>query len=198
MADGRTLSRDEKVSIILMCCQLSKRAVAYQFNNNNSGRNINQSTVVRLIQKFKMSGSIHELPKSGRPSTATDDNTATFVIGTLLNSPKKSIRKLSQECDVSHASVSQILNIHKFHPYNVQLVQELHEDDTDRRIKFCEWMLEQPENFSHSVMFSDEAMFYLSSKVNRYNYRYWSDSNPHWVDDSNVQNAPRVMVWAAI
>ena len=49
-----------------------------------------------------------------------------------------------------------------------------------------------------SLMFSDEAMFYLSSHVNRHNSRYWCDTNPHWMEDSNMQNAPRIMVWAAI
>ena len=82
-------------------------------------------------------------------------------------SPKKSIRKLSQECGVSRASVHRILQRHNFHPYKVHLVQELHADDADRRMEFCEWMLQQPTSLTKSVMFSDEAMFYLSSHVNR-------------------------------
>ena len=81
----------------------------------------------------------------------------------------------------------------------MHLVQELHADDADRRMEFCEWMLQQPTSFTKSVMFSDEAMFYyLSSHVNRHNSRYWCDTNPHWMEDSNMQNAPWIMVWAAI
>lgn len=197
MADGR-LTKDEKVTIILLSGHLSTREVAERFNDDHPGRNINHSTVTRLIQKFKESGSVHDLPRSGRPATATDVKTATSVVGTLLISLKKSIRKLSQECGLSRASVHRILKRHKFHPYKVQLVQELHEEDKDRRMEFCEWMLQNPDNFIQSVMFSDEAMFYLSSHVNRHNYRYWSDTNPHWTDACNMQNAPRIMVWAAI
>ena len=197
MSDVR-LSQDEKVSIILLCGHLSTRAAADKFNADNPGRNVNQSTVSRLLQKFKTSGSVHDLHRSGRPSSVTNDGTATAVVGKLVISPKKSIRKLSQECGISRGSIHRILQKHKFHPYKVQLVQELHEDDADRRMEFCDWMLQQPISFIESVMFSDEAMFYLSAHVNRHNYRYWCDTNPHWMDDSNIQNSPRVMVWAAI
>ena len=91
MSDGR-LSQDEKVSIILLCGHLSTRAAADRFNADNPGQNINHSTVSRLLQKFKTSGSVHDLPRSGRPSLVADDGTATAVVGKLVMSPKKSIR----------------------------------------------------------------------------------------------------------
>lgn len=37
-------------------------------------------------------------------------------------------------------SVHKILQINKFHPYKIRLVQELSNDDFDRRIEFCELM----------------------------------------------------------
>ena len=49
-----------------------------------------------------------------------------------------------------------------------------------------------------SILFSDEAIFYLSENVNRHNFRYWPDTNPHWPEATPVQGDPRVMVWAGI
>jgi hypothetical protein len=36
-------------------------------------------------------------------------------------------------------------------------------------------------NFLNSVIFSDEAKFYLSGTVNRRNCGYWARKNPYWV-----------------
>jgi hypothetical protein len=47
-------------------------------------------------------------------------------------------------------------------------------------------------------LFSDEANFYVHGEVNRQNMRYWSDSNPHWYEPTNVQGGGKVMVWCGI
>lgn len=192
------LTKDERVKLVLMYGALgaTHRSVADEFNNQNPHRpSIDRRTVGRLINRFKETGSVADLPRSGRPKTATDLMSTQIVLETLSASPKKSTRKLSQEAGVSQSSVWRILHKHHFHPYKVHLVQELHGDDTDRRKQFCEWFLAETDR---SILFSDEAMFYLSGHVNRHNCRYWSDKNPHWAEDSHVQTDPRIMVWAGI
>ncbi|EFN89567.1 hypothetical protein EAI_05934, partial [Harpegnathos saltator] len=62
-------------------------------------------------------------------------------------------------------------------------VQELSEDDFDRRIEFCDLMMEMIVDdplLLNNIVFSDEATFELTGNGNRYNCRYWSDVNPHW------------------
>ena len=118
-----------------------------------------------------------------------------MVLEHLRNSPKKSTRKLSQETGPSQRSVLRILHRNHLHPYKVHLAQGLHGDDMDRRQEFCEWMR---QNMDLSILFSDEAMFYLSGNVNRHNFHYWSDTNPHWLEANRVQEDPRVMLWAGI
>ncbi|CAH1998188.1 unnamed protein product [Acanthoscelides obtectus] len=49
-------------------------------------------------------------------------------------------RKLETVCGVSRRSDQRILNAHSFHPYKIHLVQELNDDDFDRRLQFCEDM----------------------------------------------------------
>jgi len=52
----------------------------------------------------------------------------------------------------------------------VKLVHELNEDDPDRRVEFCEMMMDRiiaDDNFSRRIVFSDEATFKLNGNVNR-------------------------------
>jgi hypothetical protein len=39
--------------------------------------------------------------------------------------------------------------------------------------------MEEEDNFSRRLIFSDEATFHLSGKVNRYNVRIWGKAYPH-------------------
>ena len=102
------LTTDERVEIILLCGQVgsSNRSVALQFNNLHPERTpIDQSTVGRLLKRFKETGSVHDRERSGRPRTATGEETATTVLTYIQRSPMKSTRKLSQETGVSRRSV---------------------------------------------------------------------------------------------
>lgn len=83
----------------------------------------------------------------------------------------------------------------------MKLVQELNEDDPDRRIEFCETMMEMiTENpiLLQNIVFSDEATFQLNGEVNRRNFRYWSDTNPHWMRENHTQYPQKLNVWAGM
>lgn len=54
------------------------------------------------------------------------------------------------------------------------------------------------ENFCNSIVFSDEATFHLHGFVNRHNCRYWSDTNPHWMEEVHTQRPQKINVWAGI
>lgn len=47
-------------------------------------------------------------------------------------------------------------------------------------------------------MFSDVTTIQLNGNVNRQNFRYWADSNPHWIDESHSQYPQKLNVWADI
>ena len=53
------------------------------------------------------------------------------------------------------------------------------------------------DGFSDSLIFSDEATFQLSGKVNRDNVRIWQTENPRVVIE-NVRESPKVSVFYAI
>ncbi|KAJ8946691.1 hypothetical protein NQ318_006948 [Aromia moschata] len=83
----------------------------------------------------------------------------------------------------------------KYHPYRVRLIHELAEDDFDRRTEFCEYMMDhnnQNNGFIANILFSDEATFFLNGHVNRQNTRYWSQENPHWMQEYHTQHPQKV------
>lgn len=72
-------------------------------------------------------------------------------------------------------SVQRIMKQIKFHPYEIHFVQELSEDDFDRRLEFSEIMMERIDtdpNFIFNIAYSDEATFQLNGNVNRHNCRF--------------------------
>ncbi len=58
-------------------------------------------------------------------------------------------------------------------------------------------MNECDPNFAKSILWSDEAIFKLNGRVNRYNCVCWADENPDLIVEKDV-NAPGVMVWAGV
>ncbi|KAJ8909440.1 hypothetical protein NQ315_003347, partial [Exocentrus adspersus] len=61
----------------------------------------------------------------------------------------------------------EILKIIKFHPYKIHLHHEINEDDPDRRLEFCDNMMEriaQNHNYSSFIVFSDESTFQLNGE----------------------------------
>lgn len=180
----------------------SYEAVANLFNDTYPEHYpISKSTVYRTVSRFERTGSVEDEPRSGRPKTASNDDTALEVLQSVIENPNKPPSKIAQECDISRKSVTNILRKHHYHPYKIKLVQELSEDDYDRRVEYCDEMMTRVQNnrqFLYWVCFSDEATFELNGSVNRQNCRYCSDSNPRWMRDSHTQNPQKVNVWAGI
>jgi len=67
------------------------------------------------------------------------------VLLSFIENPHDSSRKVALQHDIDKKSVLKISKNNKFHPYKAHLVQELNEDDFDRRIEFCELMVERIE-----------------------------------------------------
>jgi len=79
-------------------------------------------------------------------------------------------------------------------------VQFLNPGDYQQRIQFCEDMLgrlEKNNNQVNNLWMSNEAHFHLSGFVNKQNFRYWSDVNPHLLHETSF-HSQKVIVWCAI
>ena len=71
-------------------------------------------------------------------------------------------------------SVQRIIRKLRFKLWRPRLVQELSEDDPDRRLQFCELFQDKfAENLN--VIWSDEAQFKLNEEINRHNCVFYAD-----------------------
>ncbi|KAI8784641.1 protein tssc1 [Biomphalaria glabrata] len=84
-------------------------------------------TITRLRDKFEIHGTVCDVHKgqSGRPRTATSDESTTAVLELFQRSPQNSSRQAARESHVSASSVLRILRQGKFRVYIPRLVQQL-------------------------------------------------------------------------
>jgi hypothetical protein len=79
-----------------------------------------KSTIQRLVERFRETGSIGEKRRSGRLSVLSNDSLEDIRVR-LLQSPRKSLRKLSQQTGMTYGSVQTATKRLKLHPYRVLL-----------------------------------------------------------------------------
>ncbi|UYV81427.1 hypothetical protein LAZ67_20001160 [Cordylochernes scorpioides] len=119
-------------------------------------------------------------PLSGRPHSATCETSINLAKASLEASRQKSTRRLSQELKIPRTSIQIMLKGLGYKPYIPKLIHALHEDDWDRRMEFCEKMLEMiqnDENLPNRIMWIDEAILKLNGRINRHNCVYWASKN---------------------
>ena len=78
--------------------------------------------------------------------------------------------------------------------------QFLTDGDDDRRIEFCETMLNKCNTdpaFLRKITFSDECVFALNGTVNKHNVHYWAAENPR-MRICNPGKTASLTVWACV
>ena len=162
---------------------------------------ISKNTVQAIVNKFYRTGSVHDLPRSGRPRTGRSTENIAAVSESVRESPSASVRHRAQELAISKTSVHQILRIDlHLHPYKVQLTQQLNIQDHRQRREFAAWALErldEDKHFFEKIIFSDEANFYLGGYVNKQNCRIWGSENPNAVEQKPMR-PEKVNVWCGL
>jgi hypothetical protein len=77
---------------------------------------------------------------------------------------------------------------HKMHPYKVDFVQHLRVGDSIHWLEFIAWFIikfyNNPLIINH-ILWSDGSKFTNNGVMNKQNYRYWDDTNPHWSRETN-------------
>ena len=150
-------------------------------------------------QKFKETGSVDDLKRTGRPRTS--EETVNAVHTSFQRSPSQSTRRAARELQVPQLTVVDILHKHlQFRAYKLQILQALHPNDRPQRTAFAEEILERIDadnDYLQYVAFSDEATFHVSGKVNRHNVRIWGSENPHAVIE-HQRDSDKVNVWCCV
>lgn len=171
----------------------------YHSEYGKNARAPDARTIKRWHTNLLTSGSVVTVKRDRSSSERTEQNVER-VVQHFEEDPNTSTRRASNALQVSRRTIQRILHDYGWHPYKVQVVQRLHEEDLENRMEFAEQELQRIQaNPSHLVelTWSDEAHFHLDGGVNRHNCRYWANQNPHWIKQESM-HSPRTTVWAAI
>jgi transposase len=140
--------QDQRVFIIIEHYISTRSYAECQNAFRNSFRDSvvpNKSTVQRIVERFRETGSIGEKRRSGRPSVLSN-NSSEDIRAHLLQSPKKLLRKFSKQTGMNYGSVQGATKLLKLHPYRVQVCHELKEIDKEKRMRYCRWFLQFARN----------------------------------------------------
>ena len=131
-----------------------------------------QRLIQYTVQKFMAKGTVLDCrkEKAGAPITARSPANVDRVRASVQQSPKKSLRRRSQELGISVTSLQRRLrkNLTKF-PYKISTCHKL--TDKQRRTEMCNRIAERMDRFQNwidRVWFTDEAHFHLNGAVNHH------------------------------
>lgn len=159
----------------------------------------NKSSIYRLIKKFKETGSVGN-KKHNRRRTVLNEEMLVDIRVTFENSPKKSLRMLHQQKQISLFSAYKAAKLLGLTPYKIKESQKIGPNDPAARLRYCQWLKWFTRNTVcalDNLFFSDEAWFHLSGYVNSQNSRYWSARNPHQVFQQPL-HSEKIGVWCAV
>jgi transposase len=195
------LSLEERVQVVLLYAKFESFVeVQRKWRNHFDTEPPSKPTILSLVEKFKETGSVHDRHRSGRPRSAVTKESIENVTELLNNSSNLSIRQGAQALDMSKDSYHRAVLEAGFRPFKPTILQELREDDFDRREEFCDTLLEKftkEPSMVNKIVWSDESEFKLNGVINRHNCTYWAFSNPD--EQMPVSNSKQgLMVWCGI
>src|SRR6185437_1012909 len=163
----------------------------------------NKSTIHRLVKKFHSHGQVTNQRKGncGRKRSKCTPENVDRVRAAVGKSPKKSVRRASQQLQLSVGTVHTILTkFLKLYPYKIQIEQPLKQNDKLRRLEFAQEFgvfLKDNPTVLNSIWFSDEAHFWLNGYVNKQNMRFWAAEQPNETVCRPL-HPQKTTVWCAI
>jgi len=154
---------------------VTQRGFSQQFHRRDVP---SRSTLLLWVSKWRLEGSVKDSKPQGRPfSVPAPDN--------VQREREAMLRMLRQALALRLKKKSSFRRIlHKkfhYHPYKIQVAQELNKRDKVSRLQFCNEFLNLMKNNSDVVktlLLSDEAHFHGSGCVNKQNCHYWVPNNP--------------------
>jgi len=147
-------------------------------------------TFSRIAQRLRERGTFIPVIEEGRPRTARTVQQEQRILARVAANLGSSTRRISSAEGVYHITVWRILYEHRLYPYHLQRVQGLKPEDLPRRVRFCQWCLEQcfrHPQFLWKLLFTDEAKFTRDGIFNLHNVHIWTHANPHAIREDIVQ-----------
>lgn len=177
-------------------------AVLREFSREHGRHHrFNNQIIRRTVDKFEREYTLLDLKPPTRARTGRSEENIAAVAASLEEDHEQSIRRRSAALGLSRETTRRILRLDLGqHPYKMVLTQELKPLDHQMRREFADWaleMLDENPEFGQTIIFSDEAHFWLSGNVNNQNCRYWSDHQPEIFEEKQM-HPQRLTVWCGL
>ncbi|KAF2360319.1 Protein of unknown function DUF4817 [Trinorchestia longiramus] len=196
-----TKEQRAKIVELYFSCNNSIIAVQRSYRNIfNDGRSPDKNCIKAMVSKFKETGSTVDKRRFGKPRTVRTYVSIQAVSESVADRPTTSTRKRFTQLKMSRRYLPRILKEDlKYHPYKIQLTQELQLMDYQKRLDFAQKVLQlaDDENFITNLIMTDEAHFHLNGEVNKQNCRIWVSENPREIHEHPVHPL-KVTVWCGI
>lgn len=192
-------TRNEQVDMLLVfgeCQRNSRRAQELYLHRYPNRRQPNNVYFLRLEKKFRSTNE-----QGNEREFIMSEDIEINVLAYVEMEKNASIRQIAQELGISRESVRKILKKHNYKSYKYQINQHLYEADYERRLNFCNWLINHQsndENFIRRIIFSDESRFTNLGAFNRQNTRYWARNNQHLFRDGAYQERFGFNVWIGV
>lgn len=196
------LSLRDKIEIVLLCGEnRTNRDVQRIFNARHPERSIAHSSVSRIINKFKRTGSVENLFKRQHVAWKNNQETSLQVCLDVVEQQITSVSQISHRCEISDTSARRILKNNRFHPYKPRFISTLNERDFIPRFDFSVWFqgeIEENPLFPRQILWTDESTFTSNGVVSSQNCRWWAQENPNFIIECKDQYSFKVNVWCGI
>ncbi|GBL73684.1 hypothetical protein AVEN_230680-1 [Araneus ventricosus] len=162
------------------------------------------NVIRRLDDRLRNTGSVlptANLHDTGRPRSGLTVAQADAILQRVEETPEVSTRALAREMTSSKSTVHRLLLFERLHPFRYTTVQGLKPDDFQKRVAFCEWLLQQQNTdngFIAHILWTDESCFTRDGVFNHHNSHMWSQVNPHAIRPQKHQERWSLNVWAGI
>lgn len=174
----RPLTLEEKKEIVELSKygSVSPYEVARIFNSTHNERPIVHSTVQRVIQLLKTTGSLHRKKKNTDFALTNNAEFIERIKNYAEANPHSPISHMATHFNCSAYTIQRIVRKKlAFCPYKKQIHQKLKSGDTEKRLVFCREMINwhsRDPNIIKKILWSDEKLFTLTASFNRQNNRY--------------------------
>lgn len=197
------LTLAEKAELVLICGENYKtvREAGDIFNERHPDKQVHYSTVSRILNNFKQTGSLEYKYKNEHTKTVCTEENQLEVLQAVVENPRRSTQELHAYTGIKKTSIKKILKKHKYHAYKPMFICTFQRRDYDLRYDFCMWIqgeIEDQRDFHRHILFGDESTFTTNGVVSSQNCRWWSDENPNFVIDNKNQYYQKTNVWCGI
>lgn len=157
-----------------------------------------QGTVSRIIEKWKTTGTIENLPGQGRKPLIDTTNIENNPLGNQIKKKRKATGKelakqIKEEYDItiSVATIQQLRRLLGFRPVHYRRRPVLSDNAKRKRLQYC---LENIDSDWENIIFTDESMFILTDE----HEVIWKQPGSPMIERPTEEYPEKVMIWGGI